>query len=334
MHDSGERVFVRSFEDGDERAILEMFARAFPHAPRSLEHFDWKYRRDPFGNGHISLAFDETRLVGHYAGYCVPFVDDGAAFVAHQIGDTMTDPSIRHIGRGPTSVLGRTALHFYATFCEGQVGFNYGFNVANIQRFSLRFLRSDRVEPVTYRARDLVAKPIARILRLERWLRGYRLELVRNPAADFDELFARVAPAYRFLVRRDASYLRWRYHDAPDAPPYFIIAIRKRGTLVGWSVFRIVGDVLRWGDALFDPQHIDALEVLLRHVVPSYPVRTVEGWFAPRPQWMSDALTEMQFETKPEPQDLSLMCVPFARPDAVARMRDALYYTWGDSDLF
>jgi hypothetical protein len=87
-----------------------------------------------------------------YAGYTVPFRLFGAErtarsrdLLAHQIGDTMTDPSVRHLGRGPTSVLGRTALHFYETFCEGRVAFNYGFNVANIQKFSLRFLRSDRV---------------------------------------------------------------------------------------------------------------------------------------------------------------------------------------------
>jgi hypothetical protein len=333
MQDS-ERFGIRAYEPGDETRILELFARSFPHAPRTLAHFDWKYRCNPFGNGHISLAFDEARLVGHYAGYCVPFVDDGQSFFAHQIGDTMTDPSIRHVGRGPTSILGRTALHFYATFCEGQAGFNYGFNVANIQKFSLRFLRSDRVEPVTYRVRDLAAKPVSRISRVERLARGYRLELVREPGAEFDELFARVGPAYRFLVRRDAQYLRWRYRDVPDVPPYFVVAIRKWGRLTGWSVFRIIGDRVRWGDALFDPRHADALEVLLRHVVPSYPVAVVEGWFPPRPAWMSDAIAEMHFETRPEPQDLSLMCVPFTRPDAVARMREALYYTWGDSDLF
>jgi len=331
---SGERFLVRAFRPGDEAQILGLFARSFPHAPRTLEHFTWKYLRNPFGNGHISLAFEGEQLVGHYAGYCVPFVDDGLALPAHQIGDTMTEPAVRHIGRGPTSILGRTALHFYATFCEGQAAFNYGFNVANIQRFSLRFLRSDRVEPVTYRRRDVMAKPFSRITAIERLARGYRLELVSDPGPEFDDLFARVAPAYGLLVRRDGQYLRWRYFDCPDQPPYFVIAIRKRGRLVGWSAFRIVSDSLRWGDLFFDPRHSDALEVLLRHVVPSYPVRAVEGWFPPRPGWLSDAITEMHFETLPEPQDLSLMCVPFTRDDAVARMREALFYTWGDSDLF
>ena len=53
------RFTVRSFRDGDEDAILELFARSF-HLPRTREHFDWKYRRNPFGSEHISVAFDDA----------------------------------------------------------------------------------------------------------------------------------------------------------------------------------------------------------------------------------------------------------------------------------
>src|SRR5207302_2065156 len=160
---------------------------------------------------------------GHYAGYPIPVVEGGRELVAHQIGDTMTDPSVRHIGRGPTSILGQTALHFYTNFCEGKIAFNYGFNVANIQRFSLRFLRSDRIEPVSYWFRD---DPIARTGRLHRWRRGYRLEHVRETTSEYDSFFEDVAPAYRFLVRRDSRYLRWRYLECPDAGAV-MVAIRK-----------------------------------------------------------------------------------------------------------
>jgi hypothetical protein len=328
-----DRFLTRCFRDGDQAAILDLFARSFHHR-RSLEHFDWKYRRDPYGAEHISLTFDaEERLVGHYCGYPVAFRHDGSDLIAHQIGDTMTEPSVRHIGRGPTSILGRTALHFYETFCDGKVGFNYGFNVANIQRFSLQFLRSDRVEPVTYWRRDLQKDPMAGIGRWQRWPRGYQLDLVCDAGDEFDRFFARVAPTYRFLVRRDATWIRWRYLQCPDAP-YFIVAIRKWRRLVGWSVFRVHGDRLLWGDALFDPRHAGAVEVLLRHVVPSHAVDRIEAWFPRRPQWLAGVLEGQQFLNEREPQDLSLMCVPFTLTDATARMREALYYTMGDSDLF
>lgn len=327
-------LIIRAYRDGDERAILGLFNRYFPHAPRSLEHFRWKYRNDPFGIERISLAFAGAQLVGHYAGYAAPFRDAGAAkrgrdLIAHQIGDTMTEQSIRHIGRGPTSVLGRTALHFYEHFCEGRVAFNYGFNVANIQKFSLRFLRSDRVEPVAYR----VSSPLPPIQRPERWLRGYSFEVLREAGAELDEFFARVGGAYRFCVSRNAAYLRWRYLECPDVP-YVVIAVRKWRRLVGWIAYRIREDRFSWGDALFDPDFPDAVEAALRHVVPSQHVSMIEGWFPPRPHWFDSTLTSLGFVTRPQPQDLSLMCVPFTMPDATIRMREELYYTWGDSDLF
>ena len=322
-------VETRGYALGDETQILDLFARAFPHAPRRIEHFDWKYRENPFGNEHISLTFVDDALAGHYSGYVVPFHAYGRTVLAHQIGDTMTDVATRHIGRGPTSILGRTALDFYARFCEGKIAFNYGFNVGNIQKISLRFLRSDRVEPVTYRIAP-VPKPIGRF---ERWMRGYHFELVRRTTPEWDALFERVADDYQFLVRRDARYVQWRYLDAPDVR-YAVIAVRKRRRLVGWIAFVIRENRFTWGDALFDRRFPDAAQVVLRHVVPSYPVETIEAWFPPRPQWFDEILTGLGFEQRPEPQDLSVMCVPFMWTDVVERMRRDLYYTWGDSDLF
>jgi len=162
---------------------------------------------------------------------------------------------------------------------------------------------------------------------------GYQLELVRDFGPEFDQFFARVAPSYGFLVRRDAQYLRWRYLECPD-PGAFVVAIRKWRRLVGWSVFRVREKNLSWGDALFDPDHIDAVEVLIRHVAPSYPVDQIEAWFPARPAWFAEALQSMGFKMENHPQDLSLMCVPFVLADATARMRESLYYTMGDSDLF
>jgi hypothetical protein len=329
--EAAQRISVRAWQAGDEQAILDLFARSF-HATRTFEHWRWKFQDNPFGKERISLSFDEGRLVGHYTGYVVPFWIDGREIQAHQIGDTMTDPAIRHIGRGPTSVLGRTALHFYVNFCEERVAFNYGFNVANIQKFSLRFLRSDRVESVSYRTRDLRTRPLARLGRLERLARGLQLRLVSTTNSDWDELFKLAAPHYRFLVQRDARYVTWRYMQAPDRP-YAVVEIRKWRQLIGWIVVRVHENRLRIGDALIHPDHGEVFETVIRHLVHVYPVEIIEGWFPPRPAWFGSIVSEV-LESVPEPQDLSVMCVPFAMTDAVAQMREHLYYTMGDSDLF
>lgn len=331
--DAAAPISVTSFREGDERAVLDLFARSF-HVQRSRERYDWEYARSPFGNRHISVARTaDGRIVGHYAGYVVPFVHHGKPFDAHQIGDTMTDVSVRHVGRGPSSVLGRIAAHFYEHFCQGRVGFNYGFNVGTPQKFSVRFLGSDVVEPVSYVARDLTVDPMPRPSRLEKRALGFTLELVRESTPEWDAFFARVAPAYTFLVSRGSDWVRWRYFEIPDVE-YVVVAVRKWGVLAGWSVFRIRGESLLWVDALFDPAWPDAPGVLLRHMAMVYPVSRIEGWFPPRPSWFAAILRELGLAPAPEPQDLSLMCVPFTMPDATRQMREALYYTMGDSDLF
>jgi hypothetical protein len=334
MHaDVDARFTIRRYQRGDETAILDLFARSF-HEQRSLEHWRWKYEDDPYGAERISVAFDDAgALVAHYAGYPVRFQIDGAGTTAHQIGDTMTEPSIRHIGRGPTSILGRTALRFYENFCDGQVAFNFGFNVANIQKFSMRFLRSTRVEDVAYRRRDLRTDPMPRLTRIERYARGVTLELVTETSSEWDDLFARVESSYGFLIRRDAQYVKWRYLSRPDVK-YVVVAMRKWRHLAGWLVFRLRDNRMSIGDLLIDPDHAGVLDVALRHLARLYPAEAIDMWCPPRPGWMHELLTSMRLNLTREPQDLGVMCVPFVDADAPSRMAAALYYTMGDGDLF
>jgi hypothetical protein len=330
------RFDIRGYRAGDEQQILDLFQRSFHHA-LSIEHWRWKYQSDPTRGELITVAFDrDGRLVAHYAGYPVPFRLNGQDLLAYQIGDTMTDVSVRHIGRGPTSVLASVAAQFYQTFCRGKVAFNYGVNVANIQKFSIRFLSIEMVEEVAYRCRDLLRDPMEPMPRWRRRLAGYRLEVVRQLTPEWDSFFARVEPAYGFLVRRDRRYLQWRYLDCPDID-YIVVAARRWGQLTGWVVFRVVEDRLIWGDALIDPAHPECLEMLIRHMVPIFAMQgiwTLECWFSRRPVWLAAALDRLRLVPKPEPQGLGIGCAPFELGDAAEQIRSTLYYTKGDFDLF
>ena len=326
---ASDRIVVRPWQPGDEHAIVDLFTRAF-HVPRTVEQWRWRFVDDPFGRERISVAFDGDRLVGHYAGYVVPFVLGDRELMAHQIADVMTDISARHIGRGPTAVLGRVVSHFFETFCENRIAFNYGFTAGTHHEFTIRFLRSERVAPVAYR---VLRRRLSPVRRLSRWMRGYQLELVKTFGAEFDAFFRRVAPAYRFLVRRDSQYLRWRYAASPDVP-YVAVAIRKWGQLAGWVVYRVRPDRLWLGDALFDPKHVGAIDVAVRHIASVHGADIIDGWFPKHPSFMDQALGQLGFEEEEEPQKLSLMCNAFTMPDAAAKMRESLYYTSGDSDLF
>jgi hypothetical protein len=333
-----EAFFVRAFQDGDEAQILPLFRRSF-FVDRSVDRFRWEYQENPYGNRMISEAFsEEGQLVAHYAGYPVRFHSEARGVLpALQVGDTMTEPSVRHVGRGPTSLLGRTVRHYYARFCQGQVAFNYGVNTGNIQRFSLSFVGARRLEDLPYHVRD-ARQPVPVLRSWWAWLAGYRVERVHHFDERWDDLFRRVRGAYRLLIERDARYLEWRYARCPDTD-YFIWAVFRRRRLVGWSVFRHRGEHgerLAWGDALFDPAAPAALPLLLAHVLAAPEHRNaelVETWLSSRPAWWSERVRALGFESRPEPQSLGFVFVPF-EVDPEEDFREALYYTMGDSDLF
>ncbi len=333
-----EGFFVREYREGDEEQILPMFQRRF-YVQRSLPRWHWEYRENPYGGLKISEAFAEDgTLAAHYAGYPVRFHSETGighrTFSALQIGDTMTEPAARHVGRGPTSLLGRTVRHYYARFCEGRVDFNYGVNTGNIQRVSMSFVGARRLESIPFYVREVGDVPLATRPLLSR-LAGYRIERVLHFDERWDRFFHRVSGAYRLLVERNARYLEWRYARCPDTE-YFIYAVFRLGRMAGWSVFRRQGERLLWGDALFDPRHPAAVRQLLAGVLaaPEHrQTRTVEAWISSRPSWWSERARELGFESRAEPDDLGLVFVPFGyvpEDDFPAH----LYYTMGDSDLF
>jgi hypothetical protein len=323
---------VRAYREGDEEAILALFRASF-HADRTPERWRWEYRENPYGALRITEAFaPDGSLAAHYAGYPVYFSGSSGRFLALQVGDTMTAAAFRHVGRGPTSLLGRGVRHFYARYCEGRVAFNYGFNTGNIQRFSMRFVRAERLEDCPYRVRE-TALPLPEPRGLARL--GWRVERVRHFDNRFDDLFARVRGAYGMLIERDARYLEWRYATCPGTE-YFAYALFRFGRLAGWSVFRQKGERLVWGDALVDPRHRNGLGLLLARVLalPEHrETRLVEGWLTTRPAWWDETVTALGFERRPEPQELGLVYVPFEH-DPGEDFRRGLYYMWGDSDLF
>lgn len=329
---------IRPYEAGDEGRILQLFSECFGR-DRSIDHWVWKYRDHPLGSQAIILAFDpEGTLVAHYGGYPCRFLDATSSsertFFAYHIGDTMTRPRARGVGMRTTSLLYRVTREFFDRFCEGQVGFNFGFNEGKIRRYYLRLVKGSRFfESAPYKVLDLRDARRAAGLGDSG---AYRVERVDQLDERWDELFQRVVPHYRYLIVRDSAYLRWRYLDCPDVD-YSFYAAHQDGRLVGWAVFRREAEELVWGDALFDPRHptavVDVLNrAFVEHQDPD--LTRVGGWFSSNPSWWARLIEDVGFESRPDPFDLGMIFLSFLEPDPIERFRDALYYTKGDGDLF
>jgi hypothetical protein len=83
------------------------------------------------------------------------------------------------------------------------------------------------------------------------------------------DLWNKVGSKFDFIVRRDASYLNWRYASTPHVR-YNAVLLEREGQLDGWAVFRHVreplGRVTLLVDLLADPADDEGVAALLRRV--------------------------------------------------------------------
>ena len=331
-------VVIREYQDGDEAAILPLFRKVFG-VERSLAHWRWKFKDNPFGACKIAVAYSEDHtLAAHFCGYPVPFhapSETRSDFITLQGGDTMTNPSFRNSGLGATSLLSRVAAYFYNRFCEDETPFIYGFNTGVIRKFGERFLQYEYLSGIPYHVldRDCFQELNAEIQ--GRMLPEFNVEKVLRVSGEFDDFFQNVCPRYGFLVKRSAKYLQWRYLACPERV-HQMYTVKKQGRLVGWGVFRRSGDVLLWGDALFDQNCPQAVSELLHQVIDDNgsEINRIEGWFSPMPQWWTDILMRLNFRAQQEPNRLSPCFKHFDRSFSMEMLRQQYYYTMGDSDLF
>ena len=333
-----DKVFMRAYDHGDEENILPMFNTVF-NSNRTMDHWYWKFRDNPFGRYNIAVATTEDGvLAAHYCGYPVPFhssVGNQKEFLSFQIGDTMTNPRFRTLGLGTTSVLSQVTKYFYHRFCRDIVPLNYGFNTDNIRKFGERFLGYVYTSHVHYHVMDLNEKKLGALSRVKRFLLGFTFEKVSSCPREYDLFFDRVCNDYGMLVKRTASYLQWRYLDCPDKV-HNVFAVRRFRKLVGWSVFSRKDDVLEWGDALFDKKYLyivgSMLSYLHRQFFPE--ISQIRGWFSPAPEWWTNALRDAGFEVTREPNNLAPGFRIFDDDFSREFLEHHFYYSMGDSDLF
>lgn len=331
-------IFIRSYMHGDEDSILPMFRRVF-NADRTIEHWYWKFRDNPFGTHKIAVAVGEDDvLAANYSGYPVPFyssVGGPEEFLSFQIGDIMTSPEFRSRGLGLTSVLSRIATYFYNEFCVDNVPFIYGFITGKHKKFGERFLRYQYMSLVPYHVLDLTKSSLKPFGRIKSLMNGLSVEEVSGVASEYDLFFERVCDYYGMLVKRNSSYLKWRYLDCPDNV-HRVFAVRRFGKLVGWSVFSNKEKVLIWGDALFERKYAYAvsfmLDYLLKHIFMD--MTGIEGWFSPVPEWWTDLLRDAGFQVMKEPNELVSGVTLFESTSTLEFLKNHFYYTMGDSDLF
>jgi hypothetical protein len=338
---------VRFITEQDEDEVIGLHRRAFPHARRTVEHQRWKYTANPFGEPIRVGAFaDDGMLATHVSSYALPLVrfEGGTlrTLRAQQIGDSMTDPRFRRVGHGKRGLFARAMRRLVDAGGERGMDVVYGVAPARLQRFYVRHIvGSERLIDIPFRVGELRRGKLPAGADTA-WVESgaqYSIREWDNQTAELDALFARVAPAFGTLVRRDGAYVKWRYRDSPDHR-YLITVAEFDGTVVAWCAFRPDGSDLLWGDALVDPAHVAAVPALLSRVIRQAPkARRLRAWFREEPEWWARVVDSLGLAREAEPLDQSVIsaCYPptGSRPALTGDdLRREFYMTMGDSDLF
>ncbi|MFT5052172.1 MAG: hypothetical protein ACI8QZ_003604 [Chlamydiales bacterium] len=220
----------------------------------------WRYDQNPHGRPIQLLTRDAGRAVSGYA--CNPrraLARGAAAATVGQTGDVMTDPGWR--GRGLFSDLDRGAMRATAKagwpavfglpnrksepLFTGKLGWTA---VGRIRPWSFVLAANADARKERQRAGRLasVATPWACWLgkRARRRMATHAAgQLAARPLTRFDDavdpLWRAVAADYDWMIQRDASYLNWRFIDAPSGRFRALGVFDNDGHMRGYAVVQL-----------------------------------------------------------------------------------------------
>lgn len=272
---------VRPYREGDETALVALFARAFGKE-MDVERWRWKLgpaRRD--GNvATVFVAEREGRLIFQYRGIPFRMRLAGVERPAMLAVEAMTDPEWRR--RGLLTAVGRFA---HAAWKEAGVALvtglpneqwgtraaALGYEVLFPLEWRIRPLRPERTL-----ARRLGVPALARLSAPGALLHALRtrdgcetLREVRGTSPEMEaleEIDARVGRAFAFAPLHDREHAAWRLLGARPAP-YRVLLLAREGRGVAWAAVRAAETGVHLADLRAEPADLpsllSAVEVLL-----------------------------------------------------------------------
>lgn len=249
MSDVPTRIRPMQPVDEDLNRYVDAFRRNGDD--KSLRLLDWLYRRGPLKEVYVDFAVpadDADRLAAIYAVAAVRFDVDRERVVGVQSLDTLTDAGFR--GKG---LFTKLAADVFARCERDGVALVYGFPNASSAHGFFQRLGWVRLGPVPFLVLPLRPSYALRRMKLPRIpvLSGLCRPLPRAPALGrdeelrvvlsfdpaFDALWDAFATDTAVAVRRDATYLNWRFSKPGER--YKTLALYRAGRLDGFVTFTV-----------------------------------------------------------------------------------------------
>jgi GNAT superfamily N-acetyltransferase len=274
---------IERFRPEDRRQVDVLYRRVFgpDAADANRLRWQWQYRQNPGAPSDgptIWLAREGQTVIGQYATMPVRLAVLGQEVDASWGTDVMVAPERQRQG------VGDQLLRAW----DRQAGASLALGFSESSRPLLEKLRWPNLGPLTALVKPLsrrafrmptwpvpvnrfvsyVTLPVVRLASRTRPLEGH-VRTIRHFDERFTKLWTSVAGRFAFAVRRDASYLNWKFIQPPHVR-YVVAALERGGDVAGYAVYRHVaeplGRVTRLVDFLTDPEDTKGFLTLLRWV--------------------------------------------------------------------
>ena len=227
--ESKESYDIRSYEEGDEEYILPLFNSVFSQN-RSIEHWRWRFKNNPFGKHKIKLCWKGKELIAQYAGYPVAMEWEGERIHTIHLGDIMTHPDYRSRVMGRRGMLANTANEYFDEFGgegDGKAILLYGTVTGRHLKLGKLLLKYTPLGVATQ-----LGKEISNRHSIISSFSGKLLYIIQSTSTvpqDVNSLWRKCRKGRGLETVRDYEYLKWRYEDCPDTD-YTFWSLRSRFT--------------------------------------------------------------------------------------------------------
>lgn len=270
-------IEIDRYRESDQAELDALHARVIGERAEALrKRWRWLYFDNPATAGGpvpIWVAREDGVAIGQMGTLPVRLCVNGAEIDAAWGSDFMVDPAQQRRGVGEqlaTAWEGQSGAALALSLTDASYGFFTKRRWPGVQRVP-RFAKPLTQRVLTAwnrpdRRRAALALPLQRAV--ARWRpRSGAVRRVTHFDDAFTRLWTRVAPRFAFAVRRDATYLEWKYVRAPHLR-YSIAALTHGDDVRAFIVYRHV-DEPNWRstvlvDYLADPDDTGALVPLLR----------------------------------------------------------------------
>ena len=311
-----EPFIIRAYRKGDEEKTITLFREVFGKE-FTVDQWKWKYAVPGAGKIYSKIAEDASHAIIGFAG-AVPLRGSygGKPLQFFQIADVMVHKKARgFLGKKNVFEIMIKELfedigkEFPDVFC-------YGFPGQRPFLLGKRVGAYDEIETAV----DYIIKPGISLFN------PFRIRNMPWDDGRLDSLWSSLSSGMSLSLIRDKSFLNWRYASNP-LHTYQLIGVYLSGDMKGWLVLKEKGEEVLVVDMLIDGNLLDNALKALRKQTPGFKKKVFRLWLPP-----SLRGTVKGFSREKTPVVVTNMV--WKLPLATDLVRENLYYTMGDADIF